>query len=629
MQLTTAAPAQAIEPGIDCSADVFFVGARGSGQTYSVDTLGLGAQVHSAFKQVQTRLSGEKPASRAAVLPVDYPALPVDSIGTEPADYFAGLQLGVTRTLDTLRTWAARPDCRHQDVILSGYSQGAMVMHRVLRQLTDGTFGDVPNRVAGALLIADGDKLDSDNVAVLGSAPKNSHGIGSEFTLVSGTRKDKLPPPWSSKRVFSICTKGDAVCGATNVSSTVLFAQGGGDIHGRSYIDDKYVAEAVKKLQISYSPKVDLATTRINGISGTSTSQQVAAGVGPGCRFTWKAKSKWPAWARITESGLVSIYPPTAYSGSVQATVTSTCDARRSSTTTVTLRLEVNAPGAAPTDVRQIARWKYGPGDITTTANGSVYVVKCCKPRQVTSLTRDGAKETKLSFPLFQKGDGTARIDAADLGGIVVATQRMTKDANKLPTIPNVDVELLAPGAKKPATLPTVPNMNLYSIGIDNDQNVYVSGTLDYRVQADPLFPTPLVLRWQQGHNTWENVTEDFGIYSGAGVKLDAQPNGDVYFKQDGALEVKKGDWTSLVSGTDDVDEFTVLSDGSVIFTKTAGNYGRWYVPAGASEATELETALTGDPYQLAATPDGFIYFVTHLPGDESGVIRVPPTYYR
>ena len=69
--------------------------------------------------------------------------------------------------------------CPATKVVLAGYSQGAMVVHRNLNALADS-----PN-VAAALLIADGDRLPGDNVSSMGSVTAMPGNGGSSTPPVS------------------------------------------------------------------------------------------------------------------------------------------------------------------------------------------------------------------------------------------------------------------------------------------------------------------------------------------------------------------------------------------------------------------------------------------------------------
>jgi Cutinase len=97
--------------------------------------------------------------------------------------------------------------CPATEVVLVGYSQGAMVVHRNLQALADN-----PN-VAAALLIADGDRLPGDNVVSVGSATAvadKGKGVAQDWPILAHAPA-KLPLTIGSRTV-SVCDLGDAVC---------------------------------------------------------------------------------------------------------------------------------------------------------------------------------------------------------------------------------------------------------------------------------------------------------------------------------------------------------------------------------------------------------------------------------
>ena len=61
--------------------------------------------------------------------------------------------------------------------MLVGFSQGAMVMHRAVDRLA-AEAPDVLDRVAGVLLIADGDRFPTEEIAHYGSAESRVGHVG-------------------------------------------------------------------------------------------------------------------------------------------------------------------------------------------------------------------------------------------------------------------------------------------------------------------------------------------------------------------------------------------------------------------------------------------------------------------
>lgn len=200
-------------------APVFFIGARGSGESgpgskkgwkTAKDPSGFGPEVDEVYTQVQNAFG----ASNVQSDPLDYAADPVPSFSQlrsgAVAAYFTDLSAGVTQTMTDLTTQAAA--CPEQEIVMAGYSQGAMVIHRVLHQLA-GSKADqaILSRVAAAVLIGDGDQVADDTEVMDGSAWPWAYGVGQVDKAVSGTSS----APFSSSlgsRVIRVCDRGDLVC---------------------------------------------------------------------------------------------------------------------------------------------------------------------------------------------------------------------------------------------------------------------------------------------------------------------------------------------------------------------------------------------------------------------------------
>jgi len=207
---------------LDTCAAVLYIGARGSGEygpgssgwpsgQTPGDSNGFGPEVNNVFTGLQADLGAGniKPDS------VNYPADSVSVLAhLHFSQYFAGLSAGVNQTLKDLATQAAK--CPGQEIVLTGYSQGAMVMHRVLHQLKRTAAGkQILSRVAAAVLIGDGDQVPFDNEVMDGSAWHFAEGIGQAFPTLSGSTLVKFNASLRS-RVIRVCNWGDVVCDFQN-----------------------------------------------------------------------------------------------------------------------------------------------------------------------------------------------------------------------------------------------------------------------------------------------------------------------------------------------------------------------------------------------------------------------------
>lgn len=215
-------------------ADVLVIGARGSGQSGAGTTAdggsGMGPQVYGAYQ----RLVEDLPGSRVSGLSVKYPARGIETIALDPAVYFDGLEAGVARVRATLREQAAR--CPRQRYVLVGYSQGAMVMHRAVQDLTRSRSArsrDIRGRVDGVILLADGDRLAGEGAVALGTA-SGGRGVSYSDPAVSGVRSTAWPQEWRS-RVISVCNQADVICDYRSPLQQDASGVSGVGVHINSY----------------------------------------------------------------------------------------------------------------------------------------------------------------------------------------------------------------------------------------------------------------------------------------------------------------------------------------------------------------------------------------------------------
>lgn len=200
-------------PAVDATActDVLFLGARGSGQPQggSADDggTGLGKQVYSVSQRLTRQLPGRAMTPQA----VTYPAQGVELLVTSRNAYFTSLELGAQSVQATLRRRAAA--CPQERVVLAGYSQGAMVVHRALQDLDragDPQARQILARTDGVVLISDGDRRRRDRATDYGTAGR-SEGVGYALRPESGARGTKLPAGMKA-RIHSVCLDLDVVC---------------------------------------------------------------------------------------------------------------------------------------------------------------------------------------------------------------------------------------------------------------------------------------------------------------------------------------------------------------------------------------------------------------------------------
>lgn len=188
--------------------DVHFIGAAGSGERDAgpfVDG-GMGTVVYRSYLDLQRRLAAD--GSTVTAEPVDYPAVKVpdedDILGW--AGFIGSVDTGVDALARQYQAFVQR--CPASKVVLAGYSQGAMVVHRNLPGLVES-----PN-LAAALLIADGYRLPGDTTIKLGSAaalPGRGTGVGQDWPILAKAPTQPLPPVLGARTV-DVCDLGDPVC---------------------------------------------------------------------------------------------------------------------------------------------------------------------------------------------------------------------------------------------------------------------------------------------------------------------------------------------------------------------------------------------------------------------------------
>lgn len=190
-------------------ADYHWIGAAGSGQRDAEGLTangGMGGVVYQSYQQLRDDLlaSGHTIDAEA----VQYPAAPVPLKGGVGGwlDFLGSVDDGTDAVAAQFKAFTER--CPDTKVVLAGYSQGAMVVHRNLYDLADDP------QVAAALLIADGDRLPADTTIALGSAAGTADrgkGVAQEHSFLASANTSTLPPAIGARTV-SVCDAGDPVC---------------------------------------------------------------------------------------------------------------------------------------------------------------------------------------------------------------------------------------------------------------------------------------------------------------------------------------------------------------------------------------------------------------------------------
>jgi hypothetical protein len=205
--------------------DVLFIAARGSGEPpqseppYSGEPWqNMGSKVPPVRWGLEDRLAEQFPADTPEIreIALEYPALGVGwsqiSSGEFQESFWDGVHALYSLLFDELDR------CPDERVVLSGYSQGALVIHLALSSLA--VTGVYPMSSIGAVaLIADPARLSPEpgesGETFVGGAAAHAHGI---YTTTTETP----PIPGSVKdRTISLCHDRDVVCA---IGSTAILS---------------------------------------------------------------------------------------------------------------------------------------------------------------------------------------------------------------------------------------------------------------------------------------------------------------------------------------------------------------------------------------------------------------------
>lgn len=186
--------------------DLHWIGVAGSGERDDPTTdAGMGRVVYNSLRDLSqwVQQDGRTITAEAVV----YPAAPVPADGDLLGwgGFMSSVDAGVAALGNQYAAFTQQ--CPTSKVVLAGYSQGAMVVHRNLAGLAGS-----PN-LAAALLVADGDRLPTDPTVNLGTAtavPGAGKGVAQDWPILAHAPAP-LPATIGS-RTISVCDRGDAVC---------------------------------------------------------------------------------------------------------------------------------------------------------------------------------------------------------------------------------------------------------------------------------------------------------------------------------------------------------------------------------------------------------------------------------
>ncbi|WP_283613788.1 cutinase family protein [Mycolicibacterium poriferae] len=187
--------------------DVHWIGAAGSGERAGDLTAdgGMGRVIHKSYRDFAQLVARDGRTVTGEAVQYPATAVPEDGGILDWANFMSSVDTGAEALGQQYATFVAQ--CPTSQVVLAGYSQGAMVVHRNLHAL------DASPNLAAALLIADGDRLPQDPTINLGSVtsvPGAGKGVAQDWPILAHAPAP-LPVTMGS-RTISVCDLGDAVC---------------------------------------------------------------------------------------------------------------------------------------------------------------------------------------------------------------------------------------------------------------------------------------------------------------------------------------------------------------------------------------------------------------------------------
>ena len=262
--LTIGTDASAAAPA--CSSDVFFVGIRGSGQDP-----GMGDEVQAVLDGVRAASKGRKITAYA--LPYHGASVPVllrPVVGVR--HYTASIADGTEKLRWILKDRMRR--CKRERLVLAGYSQGAMVIHRVLQDIDETT----AERIDAVGLIGDGDRLPDDRVTYLGSASTRAKGVGQTFPGQSKAQASRLPASMRG-RVHSLCNTKDIVCDFSPAMFTNIVAGNAAIAVHLAYIRTRAIKPLVAAMAAAMANRQSAGSLTVQRPSGPAGFFSNAAGI--------------------------------------------------------------------------------------------------------------------------------------------------------------------------------------------------------------------------------------------------------------------------------------------------------------------------------------------------------------
>jgi hypothetical protein len=343
---------------VACS-DVYFLGARGSGEPATPGFHGLGPEVYKMATVVKDTLNADH-ITLFRTLNIAYAADSVSDLAPTSAElagfkdpataaaeavyyyqnnvekYLGSISEGISSTVSEAEY--VHSQCPQALLILAGYSQGAMVMHQAELQLAaDGETG-VLSQIAGTLLLGDGDRVSHTEAREFGSSSARSEGVRTYLGFNSD--QDVVDPATTA----NICNAGDIVCdfgintlihwkkgikvhtsyAVPNKNGTYVFTQPAAwvaQLAANRLISTQWTATeaplpagAASNPDVSFQSLACPSTTSCVAVGGYDDSSNVTHGLlETGAGAAWAAtEAPLPPQTPAEQSGLYSVACPSA-----------------------------------------------------------------------------------------------------------------------------------------------------------------------------------------------------------------------------------------------------------------------------------------------------------------------------
>ena len=216
--------------------DAVFIAVTGSGEYFDgAGNLSVSPTLKKVYSGFTAVFDEKGKTYKKRVL--DYPALSVDTLfedldsGSTPANarqlfqenlpkYLAGKDAGITALYSAVAN--SRAKCPSQDIVLAGYSQGAMVVHEFLQEYA-ATSGPNKHAIKAVVLVADPMRVGNSEVFNFGDAPSDSRGICKYMSALincnTGDTVREVPALYRSSTI-AMCNQYDIVCDTPTAVST-------------------------------------------------------------------------------------------------------------------------------------------------------------------------------------------------------------------------------------------------------------------------------------------------------------------------------------------------------------------------------------------------------------------------